>query len=127
MDKPQRNEYTCKGRVEDMIFKKFKRKQMDQKQVAVGYDNLPKHGSSNEYYKNTVKNLGGISGRILDIGCGYGDLLLELKRQNKNVIARLDRAIQCFFWIFLSSRKTMQEDDYFDKKVIYAIMEKRKK
>ena len=66
-------------------FKKLKRRRMDQKQVAVGYDNLQKHGSSNEYYRNTVKNLRSVSGKILDIGCGYGDLLLEFERQNKNI------------------------------------------
>jgi len=58
---------------------------MDQKQVAVEYDNLQQYRSPNEYYKNTVKNLGSVSGKIFDIGCGYGDLLLELKRQNKNI------------------------------------------
>ena len=59
---------------------------MDQKQIAVEYDNLQQHGSSsNEYYRNTVKNLRSVFGKILDMGCGYGGLLLEFGRQNKNI------------------------------------------
>jgi len=66
-------------------FNKTKRKQLSYDEIATGYNQLQQYGSSNEYYINTVKKLGNISGKVLDVGCGYGALLLELKKENKNV------------------------------------------
>ena len=63
----------------------FKSRQISQTKIADGYDALPKFGVSAGYYKNTIKNLGNIKGKVLDIGCGYGDLLLDLKKENPSI------------------------------------------
>ena len=50
-------------------------------QIATEYDKLGQYGGYDEFYRNTVARLGAVSGKILDVGCGYGKLLAELQRQ----------------------------------------------
>lgn len=55
---------------------------MDKKQIREGYDQIAGQvGLSGAFYHSVIKAAGVIEGRVLDIGCGNGFLLENIRRQ----------------------------------------------
>jgi len=111
----------------------FKSRQINQDKIANGYDALPRFGLSEGYYKNTITNLGNVEGKVLDIGCGYGDLLLALKEKKPSIemygmdICKkaIDHCKKVEINAYISNAEQLTEikDNYFDWVLMSAMIE----
>ena len=64
------------------VLRKGCRSRLTPEEISEGYRVLPQFQISEEYYKNFAMRAGPMPGRILDIGCGFGEVLEELRKLN---------------------------------------------
>ncbi|MEW6536608.1 MAG: methyltransferase domain-containing protein [Candidatus Auribacterota bacterium] len=109
-----------------------KRKIIAQADIASGYNTLGLYGSSDRYYVNSAEHIGVIKGNIIDIGCGYGKFLKEVKYRNPLVkmhgIDICETAVEHCVSEGINARVANVEDipfndNYFDCAIMSMVIE----